>query len=158
MNCFFQPFPARPLTRFSRRINPVCLPSLPVEDFSGQSRVVLTIGWGITDAQQFAKELMKLPRTLLPSKTCERVLTTFNPFTMVCASDSGGRDQCGGDSGTGWVSVIKKQSSMVSRWHLVALTSWGMQCGTAPGVGARVSSEAINWIRSMTAQHSRYVG
>ena len=153
----------------------MCLPQIPEKDYSKQhfgnfKYPALTIGWGLTEEGYTANILKKLPRSILLPWTCKQLLRTFakakdrldmssffDKTVMVCSSDSGGRDQCQGDSGAPWVVLDRtfaKPYDDQSRWTLMALTSWGpggsADCGQSTGIGAKLNGNVIQWIGECT--------
>ena len=113
---------------------------------------VLTVGWGKMEDGEIANQLMKLPRTLLSDGVCKAEWKRqFDPSTMLCTSNSGGRDQCEGDSGSGWFQVDQTGGpNNDTRWHLIGLTSFGAECGSNFGVGAELTKSVTNWILKST--------
>ena len=117
----------------------------------------MTIGWGQMENGTESDELKRLPRTLLRNEVCRNSFEYSNDFVdkiMYCTSTAGKRDQCQGDSGSGWFTVDRRHRNGESKWHLIGLTSWGQGCGGHVGVGARLNDENLNWIKTIVSSNT----
>jgi secreted trypsin-like serine protease len=150
---------ATPL-KFSRTIQPICLPSAPMEDKSkcahidrenAHRRVGLVGGWGHkAEGQKNDLSNPDSPKVGAGSDTlqcvnvdmynhteCKKKLRGYM-FTdmMACGGfDKGGKDSCQGDSGG---PLISKR--VEGFWELIGVVSWGAGCARAnmPGIYADV--------------------
>lgn len=73
-----------------------------------------------------------------PGKVCIKVLTSFDPNSIINISDA-----CTGDGG----SPLVCQTG--GRWYVMGLVAWGIGCGTSnvPGVYVNIPSY-LSWIQS----------
>ncbi len=103
---------------------------LPDHDVRADYPIELTaVGWGATVAGGPTIRLQQFTQIpLVPRAACELYYGRLGA-DMICAGDPAqGQDTCQGDSGGPLVSPTD------AGWAVVGVTSWGAECGKAPGV------------------------
>ncbi|TRY62583.1 hypothetical protein TCAL_02652 [Tigriopus californicus] len=129
----------RPL-RFSRKIQPSCLPG----SYLGDNRGVIVVGWGATSnngpGSAALKEGVMVSRN---SGVCSRFFGSFSPLTMICVTRYNA-NVCSGDSGTSAGRFIG------GRFQLDGVNSYVYYkgCDQGPNVLVRVS-HYVSWIRAI---------
>ncbi|RXM36239.1 Ovochymase-2 [Acipenser ruthenus] len=129
---------------FNDHVRPVCLPSVssPVEP----SSVCVGSGWGvINEGIKIATRLQQQYIPIQSTTVCKESYQHPGGITdrMMCAGfPTTGSASCYGDVG---VPLVCEEDG---RYVLYGLQSWGIGCGTKPGVYTRVRV-LIDWIRSV---------
>jgi len=103
---------------------------------------LVAIGWGATVAGGPTVPVQQhVVVPLVPWGTCaQEYYGTALRSDMLCAGDPlRGTDTCQGDSGGPY--VVGSDEG----WRLAGVTSWGAECGTAPGVATNVAAH-LEWI------------
>jgi len=141
--------------KFNPSAQPICLPSLPGNEYEGVQATLS--GWGDTDADEnnlvLAEELMEANVTTIPNSVCigfyvpgaSRPNTPNNVVTEnnICAMMEG-KDACEADSGGPL--VVQEPCGHFAQ---VGVVSWGEGCANPlfPGVYSRVT-QRLDWIES----------
>ncbi|VDI23242.1 trypsin-1-like [Mytilus galloprovincialis] len=124
-------------------VTPICVTSLPIEDFYGKNCVVT--GWGTTmESGSLADRLKEVYKPILPNSEClTNIGGAFNPDHMTCAGYlEGGKGACQGDQG-GPLACFNSQG----KYDLIGIVSWGFGCAREgfPAVYANVH-KYLDWI------------
>ncbi|MGH0124117.1 UNVERIFIED_CONTAM: hypothetical protein FKN15_016130, partial [Acipenser sinensis] len=133
---------------FNDHVRPVCLPpvSSPVEP----SSVCVVSGWGvINEGIKIATRLQQQYIPIQSTTACKDSYQHPGGITdrMMCAGfPTTGSASCYGDVG---VPLVCEEDG---RYVLYGLQSWGIGCGTKPGVYTRIRV-LIDWIRSVKGQY-----
>ncbi|TDG42752.1 hypothetical protein AWZ03_010830 [Drosophila navojoa] len=140
-------------------IGTICLPS-PEASFES-SRCTVT-GWGkrSSNDKDYPNILKNIELPFVERNKCENQLrynTRLGRYfelheSFVCAGGERDRDACFGDGGAPLVCPMTNGST---RYQLVGMVSWGLDCGTenVPGVYTNVQ-EMIPWIMEHLKLHS----
>lgn len=123
------------------KIVPICVPTSSARF---QNTLGYATGWGtLSSGGSVSNVLMQVSLMILPDYNCtQSIYTDVDAETQVCAGIGNGKDTCQGDSGG---PLVQKDSD--GRWYLVGITSYGVGCGTNPGVYTRASAYS-SWILS----------
>uniref|UniRef100_K7GIF4 Peptidase S1 domain-containing protein n=1 Tax=Pelodiscus sinensis TaxID=13735 RepID=K7GIF4_PELSI len=132
-----------PPLRFSKYIQPVCLP-LAVQKFPVGKKCMIS-GWGSVREGNISKpaSLQKASVGIIDQKTCNVLYNFSLTERMICAGFLEGRvDSCQGDAGG---PLACREAS--GRWFLAGITSWGYGCARPffPGVYTKVTA-VRGWI------------
>ncbi|MBN3273183.1 TMPS9 protease, partial [Polyodon spathula] len=128
---------------FNDNVRPVCLPTVssPVEP----SSVCVVSGWGVIEGIQIATRLQQQYVPIQSTDICKDSYQHPGGITdrMLCAGfPTAGGASCYGDVG---VPLVCEEDG---RYVLYGLQSWGIGCGTKPGVYTRIRV-LIDWIRAV---------
>ncbi|XP_077455313.1 serine protease hepsin isoform X2 [Stigmatopora argus] len=144
---------AKPVT-LNEYIQPICLPAHGQRLIDGQIGTV--IGWGITESGYQTNVLQEANVPVISDATCNSPEYYDNQITtsMFCAGFEKGKvDSCQGDSGGPF--MVEDRLSKTSRYRLLGLVSWGIDCAAAkkPGVYTKVS-RFLPWIFTAMRNYS----
>ncbi|GAB6027067.1 hypothetical protein CHUAL_013793 [Chamberlinius hualienensis] len=126
---------ASPLT-LNSSISPICLSSIPSENYVGQKAIVT--GWGVVDKKNeiVSNYLQAASVHIIPIKDCIRTYRKAKKKVTdnnICAGGTDGKDACQGDSGSPLVVEVNEKHTVIG------IVSWGIGCaGKYPGVYTNV--------------------
>ncbi|XP_019748571.1 serine protease hepsin isoform X1 [Hippocampus comes] len=149
---------AKPIT-FNEYIQPICLPAYGQRIRDGQIGTV--IGWGsLGDSGDETDVLHEVNVPVISDAMCNAPDYYYNQITgsMFCAGfEKGGVDACQGDSGGPF--MADDRLSKTSRYRLLGVVSWGIECATAkkPGVYTTVS-RFLPWISTAMRNYNNSPG
>jgi len=129
--------------KFTKAVQPICLPSEGDQDYTGKN--FLVVGWGNTGWKGKPSNVLK--QAIVPYVTMTECKTkTIGDWVNtdhICAG-GGGDDTCQGDSG-GPLAIRSN-----GKWQVVGVVSFGYQCAEIgePSVYTRVSSFVL-WINKV---------
>nr|ADF97756.1 serine protease [Panstrongylus megistus] len=126
----------------SHNVAPACLP-VGNEDIIGDKLKVL--GWGLPAyrADAGTQVLMKVNIKAVTHNECAPIYKYYNVKTNICMFTQK-KDACQGDSG----GPLLWRDPETNRYVLVAVTSFGRNCGKWPAVNANVTY-FLPWIQSV---------
>ncbi|KAH8395580.1 hypothetical protein KR222_000488, partial [Zaprionus bogoriensis] len=139
-------------------IRTICLPD-EYANFEGQTCIVT--GWGkktVKDAH-LPNILKKIELPFINNQNCQELLRKTNlgnsfelDTTLLCAGGELNKDACHGDGGSPLVCQLPGDTT---RYQLVGLVAWGLECGKkdVPGVYTNVQM-LLPWIRKKLKLHS----
>lgn len=145
--------------RMGPTVSPICLPGTSAKYSFSVGDLGMISGWGKPDEQK--EWSIKLRGAKLPITTLDmcqgvggknpRVDPRSYVFTrnMICAGGAG-VDSCQGDSGGAF--AVKKLIEKSSKFYVVGLVSWGLECGTY-GIYTKVQNY-VDWIRTTMRENS----
>mmetsp|Transcript_11838 Transcript_11838/g.23577 ORF Transcript_11838/g.23577 Transcript_11838/m.23577 type:complete len:568 (+) Transcript_11838:111-1814(+) len=124
--------------------SPVCLADASTELNIDNDMTV--IGFGKVDANNSSYLLQETDVQYITSDDCS--LRYYGQYfisdNMMCAASEVGNDACQGDSGGPLIKLGRNSAEDVA----LGVVSWGLGCGTNPGVYSRIAAQR-DWIISM---------
>jgi len=129
-------------------VDPVCIADSSTTLNVGENLTVM--GFGLKERGNIPTELQETQVQYMNNAKCDdrysnEYLISDN---MMCAFSDAGQDACNGDSG----GPLIRRGNDAAGDLLVGIVSWGMGCGTMPGVYSRISSQRT-WIEEVVREN-----
>mmetsp|Transcript_38738 Transcript_38738/g.75644 ORF Transcript_38738/g.75644 Transcript_38738/m.75644 type:complete len:364 (-) Transcript_38738:105-1196(-) len=129
-------------------VDPVCIADSSTILNVGEDLTVM--GFGKTENGNSPTELQETQVQYMTNTKCDD--RYFNQYlisdNMMCAFSDAGQDACQGDSG----GPLIRRGNDAAGDLLVGIVSWGVDCGTMPGVYSRISSQRT-WIEEVVREN-----
>jgi len=128
-------------------VDPVCIADSSTILNVGEDLTVM--GFGKTENGKLATKLQETQVPYMTNRECDdRYGNYLISDNMMCAFSEAGQDACQGDSG----GPLIRRGNDAAGDLLVGIVSWGVDCGTMPGVYSRISTQR-KWIEQTVREN-----